>query len=138
MTVGTVEMTAATGPLHVMSLANRYADWASVRQATIAGNIANADTPGYKVRDIGAFEAELGALRLQVAATRPEHMTISPLQMAGSDVDEGSGWDVTHSANTVSLDEELAKADATGRGHSLALSVIGSFHRMILSSVSFR
>ena len=138
MIVGTVLSSAPTGPLHVMQLATRYADWASTRQAAIAGNIANADTPGYKVRDIGAFEAQLGATRLEIATLRPDHMTISPLQMAAADVDESRGWDVEHSANTVSLDEELMKADETGRGHNLALSVMGSFHRMLLTSVSFR
>jgi flagellar basal-body rod protein FlgB len=128
----------ADSPLFVMTLADRRASWASVRQAAIAGNIANADTPGYKARDVAAFEAELDAAPLRLAATRPGHIALSPLEATATEVGDAETWDVKHSANTVSLDEELAKADETARSHTMATSVIGSFNRMILASVSFR
>src|SRR4051812_6578436 len=39
----------------------RYMDLLSVRQKLTASNIANADTPGYKTKDID-FQAELSSL----------------------------------------------------------------------------
>ncbi len=39
----------------------RYMDLLSARQKMAAANIANADTPGYKTRDV-AFSAELDSL----------------------------------------------------------------------------
>ena len=138
MTVGNVSAAAAPMPLYLTKLANARADWASTRQAAIAGNIANANTPRYKARDIASFEAEMHGSRLQLAAPNPRHMVISDLEMRAEDVDQARSWDVKHSANTVSLDEELMKADDTARHHQLALSVLSSFHRMMLSSVSFR
>ena len=138
MTVGNVSAIAAPMPLYVTKLASARVDWASTRQAAIAGNIANADTPRYKARDIAPFKAELSGARLNLAATNPRHMVMSDLEARAEDIDPANSWDVEHSANTVSLDAELMKADETARTHQLALSVIGAFHRMTLASVSFR
>lgn len=136
MTVGPVS--PATAPLHVMQLASRHADWAATRQAVIAGNIANADTPRYRARDVEPFHFEERATRLQVVATDPKHLTIAPTELYAAEVEEAEAWDMSHSANTVSLDEELMKADQTGRAHKLSLSIMGSFHRMIMTSVTAR
>ena len=73
-----------------------------------------------------------------MAATDPAHLALTPLELAAAEVHESDSWDVTHSANTVSLDEQLMKADETQRSHHLSLSVIGGFHRMLLASVSYR
>lgn len=138
MIVGATPPTPAFSPLHVMDLADRRAEWASIRQATIAGNIANADTPDYKARDIEPFVADAGRTRLQLAVTRANHMALTPLQMHPSEVEEGEAWDVSHSGNTVSIDEELTKSGETRRQHGMALTVLGAFHRMLMTSVSFR
>ncbi|WP_420392730.1 flagellar basal body protein [Acuticoccus sp.] len=121
-----------------MELATRRADWSATRQAAIAGNVANANTPGYRARDIEAFVSEPHKSRLQMVATRAEHLTLTPLELSAGDVSRRDGWDMTHSGNDVSLDEQLMKADETARGHQMSLSVLGAFHRMLLHSVSFR
>ncbi len=139
MTVGNVNAIGATAPLYVTELAAKRADWAATRQAAIAGNVANADTPGYKARDVAPFRAEMAMTgRLQVAATAPRHMTVPELALRAEEVREAEADDVKHSANTVTLDAELMKADETARGHQLAVSVIGTYHRMMLQAVSFR
>lgn len=139
MIVGaTPSPSAATSPLHVMDLAARRASWAATRQAAIAGNIANANTPGYKARDIEAFNGKDDKTRLQMVATRPDHMTVSPTRLRAGDIGRRDGWDMKHSANDVSLDEQLMNADETGRHHQLSLQVMSTFHRMLLASVSFR
>jgi flagellar basal-body rod protein FlgB len=121
-----------------MKIASLKAEWASVRQAAIAGNIANADTPDYKARDIEPFSVQRQETRLRLAATRPNHMQLSPLGLQANEVDEVSGWEVAHSANTVSIDEQLMKSGETERHHTMSLSVLRTFHRMILQSVAFR
>ena len=138
MIVGATTTTAATSPLYVMDLATRNASWAATRQAAIAGNIANANTPGYKSRDIEPFVAEAEKTKLQMATTRGAHLSLTPMQMSAGDVTRAEGWDMTHSANDVSVDEQLAKADETARQHQLSVSVLGTFHRMLMTSVSFR
>lgn len=139
MTVGAIhQTTAAPRPLYVMDLAARSAAWSSVRQAVIAGNIANADTPDYKARDIAPFVAHIDRTRLGLTVTRPGHFALSPTELSLGDVDRADGRDMKHSGNDVSLDEQLARADETGRQHELSVSVTAAFHRLILASVSFR
>lgn len=67
-------------------LLNDALDYRSMRQDMIASNIANADTPFYKPRDIRfeeALQAKADALyhnnhnQLQMAQTDPKHLTPS-------------------------------------------------------------
>ena len=138
MTVGNVSAAAAPMPLYLTKLANARLDWASTWQAAIAGNIANVNTPRYRARDIAGFEAELSSPRMQLATTNARHMVVPDLEMRARDIDTTNTWDLKHSANTVSLDEELMKADETARVHQLSASILSAFHRMALASVSFR
>lgn len=138
MIVGPTSTTPASAPLYLMELADRRADWAAVRQAAIAGNVANADTPDYRARDIEPFTAASGGTRFQLATTRPDHLAMTPLAKNASEVEESRSWDVAHSGNTVSVDEELAKSAETQRSHNLALTVRGAFHRMLMQSVTAR
>ncbi len=57
---------------------------ASARQKVISSNIANADTPGYKAKDVkfGSFVEKAG----RMMATDPKHITSSN----GGDVDVSS------------------------------------------------
>lgn len=45
----------------VLALAQRRLAWVAVRNAVLAENIANVDTPRYRPRDIGAFADTLGS-----------------------------------------------------------------------------
>ena len=46
-------------PVYLMKLANAHQNWLSVRENTIAQNVANANTPGYRAKDVESFTAPL-------------------------------------------------------------------------------
>ena len=58
--------------IHLFDIVSRSNQWLSVRQATIASNVANANTPGYKALDVEPFEKVMESTRLSVEATQPE------------------------------------------------------------------
>lgn len=122
-------------PVFLFDLASRHAHWASVRQATISGNIANADTPGYRARDIEPFRDALDAFALKMAATQPGHMAADYREVRTEDVEKTEGWEISHSGNSVSIEEELMKANQTSRAFNLDMSVMRSFHSMLMTSV---
>jgi flagellar basal-body rod protein FlgB len=122
-------------PIHLFDLASRQARWASVRQATISGNIANADTPGYHARDIVPFTAVLQKTALTLARTEPGHLDVSGSGVEANKIANADSWDITHSGNTVSLDQELLKAGEVSRAYTLNTNIVRSFHKMLLSSV---
>lgn len=120
--------------IHLFSLASEKNAWLSTRQATIAQNISHVDTPGYRARDIQPFKDVMDKTRLHMAATDPSHLErdASARQVRGKKADS---WGITHSGNSVNVEQELMKAGSVAREHALSTSIIKSFHRMILMSV---
>ncbi len=125
-------------PLYLLGLASRHAQWTTLRQAAIAGNIANANTPGYQAMDVAPFSAVLDKTRLDMARTDGGHLEMPAADAirqghaakAGKD-----GWDTTLSGNSVSLEAEMLKADEVNRAYSLDTTIMRTFHRMLLTSV---
>lgn len=46
-------------PITFFEIASQHANWLSERQKVVSENIANASTPGYRSKDISAFETVL-------------------------------------------------------------------------------
>ncbi|MCT8267839.1 MULTISPECIES: flagellar basal body rod protein FlgB [Afifella] len=122
-------------PVHLFDLAARQAQWASVRQSLIAGNIANANTPGYVARDIEPFSKILDSTHLEMTRTASGHVDTSGTSLETGKIKPEDSWDVSFSGNSVSIDQELIKAGGTERAFQLNASLVKAFHRMFLMSV---
>src|ERR1043166_4941998 len=89
--------------------------WHQERQRVLADNVANADTPKFKPRDlvpsdIGRTAPAAGPVAL--VRTDPMHLSV-PGAGGGSQVAEGRGrYQVRPSGNGVSLEEEMMKVAA--------------------------
>jgi flagellar basal-body rod protein FlgB len=121
-------------PVHLFNVISQHNRWLSVRQATIAGNIANANTPGYKALDVEPFEAAMEQTRLAMTSTNPVHLTMAADAAPATDVRKEEPWEVTHSGNSVTLEQELIKAGDVNRAFKLNTSVLKAFQRMLLAS----
>lgn len=122
-------------PVYLFDLASRQAQWLSVRQATVAGNISNADTPGYKARDVEPFIDVLDKTQLAMAATSRGHVGPGAPGFGVQAGRESDTWAVSHSGNSVSVEEELIRAGEVNRGYSLNTAIVGAFHRMLTMAV---
>ncbi len=58
----------------IFNLAERKLEWIDTRQRVIAQNIANADTPGYRARDVSPFSHMMGTTDIQPVLTSPLHL----------------------------------------------------------------
>src|ERR1019366_3680696 len=116
------------GPVHLFDLASQQARWLSVRQVAVAENIANANTPGYKTADVPPFEAILNNTNLTMTATNMAHIGADPVK-------EASAWEVTHSGNSVSLEQELLKSGEDTSMASLNRAVVKAFNQMLMTSL---
>jgi flagellar basal-body rod protein FlgB len=117
-------------PVYLFDLAFQRAEWLSNRQTTIAENVANANTPGYRARDIEDFQATLDRTELAMRATDPRHVAFTP-----SPAHTSSFGDRTTVGNDVKLESELIKAGEVTRDFALNASVVKAFHRMWMASV---
>ncbi|WP_188205799.1 flagellar basal body rod protein FlgB [Alkalibacillus aidingensis] len=86
---------------------HRGLDYASVKNKTIADNIANVDTPNYKAKT-ATFKDHFNEAsdRLEAKRTRPQHI---PFSNGESSISVKARNDVTYNnnGNSVDLDKEM-------------------------------
>jgi flagellar basal-body rod protein FlgB len=128
------EIGTAVGPLFLFELASSQARWLELRQSTIASNVANANTPGYKARDVEPFNKVLDAMPVKLAVTSPAHIQLSASETDTRTNAKKDSWEVVHSGNSVSVEQEMVKAGDIGRDYSLNTAIVRSFNRMLQSS----
>ncbi|MHC2625577.1 flagellar basal-body rod protein FlgB [Bradyrhizobium huanghuaihaiense] len=126
---------AVVGPLYLFELASSQARYLELRQSTIATNVANANTPGFKARDVEPFNKVLDTMPVRLAATSPSHLQLSAAETDTRATAKKDSWEVVHSGNSVSLEQEMIKGNDVNRDYSMNSAVVRSFHRMLLSSV---
>ncbi len=123
--------------LNVFKTAYAMATHAGQRQAVIARNMANADTPGYQPRDIEAFQTafENTESKAQMIATRQGHLNGGG--MAGHNWAEYTAKPKGDpNGNGVSLEEEMLKAINVRRQHDRALTIYKSSMDILRTSLS--
>jgi flagellar basal-body rod protein FlgB len=105
-----------TAPL---ALAERRLAWLDARQRVLAENIAHADTPGYRPKDLTDFAALLrGRGAVDLARTQPAHFA-SPGGTPKS-LKDRFATETSPNGNGVSLDREAMKIAETDTAHALA------------------
>ncbi len=121
--------------VYLFGIASQRTSWLATRQTVVAENVANANTPGYKAKDLASFSEVLASTRLDLASSSNMHMASLGGASDSQDVVTETPWDVTHSGNSVSLEQEMLKAGEISRAYSLDTSVVKAFHRLLVMSV---
>ncbi len=123
--------------LEIFRIAQTMAVHAGARQAVVAQNMANADTPGYAAREIKPFKAvmDAGQSGFDLKATRTGHLygAQNSLQF---DVTEARNGQADPNGNSVSLEEEMIKAVDVKRQHDKALAIYRSSLTILRTAIS--
>ncbi|MBW8269832.1 flagellar basal body rod protein FlgB [Caldovatus aquaticus] len=119
-----------SGPI---ALAEYRLRWLDRRQEVLAQNIANADTPGYRPRDLRPFAeilARSGAAPAAFAVTQPGHLRPAR-EGAGAwrAVEDRNAAERAPNGNAVALDEQALRVADTDAAHALAMGL----HRRYLA-----
>jgi flagellar basal-body rod protein FlgB len=120
--------------MQLFNVISRHNQWLSVRQSTIAGNIANANTPNFRAQDVQPFEMAVEQARLAMAATQPGHIATGAAEAVATEVRREAPWETSLSGNNVTLEQELLKAGEVNRAYRLNTSIAKVFHRMLMTS----
>lgn len=126
--------------LGLFSMAQAMAKHAAARQAVIAQNVANADTPGYKARDLPGFAESYRAQNdVGLRATRPGHIfsdegPYAPPQ-ASIALRPGAA---APNGNNVSLEQEIFAAAEASSQHDRALAIYKSAMTILRTAASGR
>lgn len=122
--------------MEILTLARSLSAHAGTRQALVAENVANADTPGYRARDLPDF-ADAYRASVQdsdLRRTRPGHLSSDDKgPFAGTAVPQPG--ETSPNGNSVSLETELVRAADIRSKHNLALTVYSSSLDIIRASI---
>ncbi|MBC8130928.1 MAG: flagellar basal body rod protein FlgB [Rhizobiaceae bacterium] len=121
--------------IYLFGLSTRRSEWLANRQAVVAENIANVNTPAYKAKDIRGFSEALEATQLAMTGTNPIHLVGGGGREVAIEEQTDATWDVTHSGNSVTLEQEMLKSGEISGQFTLNASIAKAFHRFFLTSV---
>jgi flagellar basal-body rod protein FlgB len=105
-----------------VALAERRLAWLEARQRVLAQNIANADTPGFRPRDLRPFAALLAGRTAPVGVIRTDPAHLTPRGAAADPrtrLDRAAA-ERSRNGNAVALDEQAVKVADTDTAHALA------------------
>ncbi len=124
--------------LQIFRMAHAMAQHAGARQSVLARNMANADTPGYKARDIAPFAQTYQAGGgFAPRTTRPGHVGESAGGYAVEMRDAANG-ETDPNGNSVSLEQEMLKAVDVKRQHDRSLAIYKSALTVLRSATGRR
>lgn len=104
--------------------------WLTQRHALLAQNVANADTPDYRPRDLreAGFEQLMreaggGARGLGLATTAATHFVGTSTAATSLDERRVDGFEISPSGNAVVLPEQMEKMAHTQLGYELTTNL---------------
>ena len=119
--------------LELTRMAQALAAQSGARMAVIAENVANADTPGYKAKDVPPFAEVYEEAGLELRATRPGHLG-APEDAMTSIPDVTRGHE-SPNGNSVSLEAEMVKSVEARQNHEMALAIYRATSDVIRASL---
>jgi flagellar basal-body rod protein FlgB len=112
--------------------------WHQQRQQVLAQNVANADTPNYRARDLRtpSFAELLGRTSsLALATTRPGHLQHSGAA-TGFRVETDAKTELSPSGNGVVLEDQMLKVSGTANDYALTTNLYKQHLAMLRTVLS--
>ncbi|MDO5604330.1 MAG: FlgB family protein [Paracoccus sp. (in: a-proteobacteria)] len=124
--------------LDTIRMAQALTGHAAQRARIVAGNVANADTPGFRARDARPFaETYRHSGAVLMRATRPGHLAAMPAATATARLREDEGGRAPN-GNSVSLEAEMVKSAEVKREHDLSVAIYKSALGLMRSAAGRR
>jgi flagellar basal-body rod protein FlgB len=119
--------------MDLFSLAEKRLNWLDTRQAVLAQNVANADTPGFAAKDIAPFSKVLSGVEMAPWRT-------SALHQASSTEGEARAREIrpherAPDGNSVSVEHELASIAEIGTSQQLVTNLYRKYASMIRTTL---
>ncbi len=113
---------------NVFSLAERRLAWTDRRQEVLSANIANADTPGWRPRDVAPFVQTLSAFSAGPVLARAQGAYLSGTIDAGAPAAAaGKPSQIAPDGNAVVIEDELTKVADTQGAQAVAANLYSKY-----------
>lgn len=102
--------------------------WHQTRQGLLAENVANAETPGYRGRDLAQYDhaarqAGLSAASMTTSATQPMHFSVASSEGGAFGAQRMANFEITPEGNGVTLEDEMMKVTTNLMDYQAATSL---------------
>lgn len=102
--------------------------WHQARQGLLAENVANAETPGFRGRDLKPFNFadQVGALSsatVTTTVTQPMHISVTSQGGTAFEGQRMANFEITPEGNGVSLEDEMMKVTTNAMDYQAATSL---------------
>ena len=114
--------------LPIFSALKSKMSWHQTRQKLLAENVANAETPGYRGRDLAQYNFEAMVSRSSVKSvstmtTHAGHIRIGNSGNSGFGTRDMNNFEITPEGNGVVLEDEMMKVAANQMDYQAATSL---------------
>jgi flagellar basal-body rod protein FlgB len=132
----------AISDLPIFSMLRTRMNWHQERQRLLAENVANAETPGYRPRDLTPLDfgrqVQQASGQLQLALTAPAHLTSASATGSSFGVERSGKYDVKPMGNAVNLEDEMMKVAANQMDHQAAISLYSRSMGLLKTAIGKR
>ncbi len=125
----------------LMGMIKRKMEWLGARQEVLAQNVAHADTPGYRTRDLErpdfrtVMAGENDALAMRRSSGR--HIQAAPVSVALRN-EKVAGWETVPDGNSVSVEEQMMKVTETVGEYRLATNIYSKSVNLLRTAIGGR
>ena len=114
--------------------------WHQARQGLLAENVANADNPGFKGRDLKQYNFEdrfsvVQAPVVSTVATQPRHFSTSIGGGASFADDRMVNFEITPKGNGITLEDEMMKVTTNMMDYQAATSLYQKSVRILKTAL---
>lgn len=117
--------------------------FAQARHQVLAGNIANMDTPGYKIRDLNVDEfqtrlKEAIEVRDRTVRSLSENSSLQDRDSAMRRVEEATRDILYHDKSDLSLEKQVLQLAKNEGMHNLAIAILTSQYKTLNVAITER
>lgn len=131
------------GKLTIFNAIKKRMDWTAQRQEVLAQNIANANTPEYRARDLKSFAfrdiVQRESMMINLKTTGPNHLSGRVTTIRDiSEEETRLPYETSPNGNSVVLEEQMSKMNETAISHKLTNEIYSKQMAMIKIAVTGR
>lgn len=125
----------AIGDLPIFAALRDKMQWHQSRQSLLAENVANAETPGYRGRDLSPYSFESHVQRAGTAvatrATNPKHFAVGGSSVDSFGARRLNSFEITPEGNGITLEEEMMKITTNQMDYQAATTLYTRSMRLV-------
>ena len=126
--------------MKLLSALTEKMKWHQSRQSLLAENVANADTPGFKGRDLKAFGFEehmqnLSTAKIETVATQPTHFSVQGTESDGFGPRRLNNFEITPEGNGVTIEDEMMKVASNQMDYQAITAIYTRSLRILKSAL---